>query len=184
MRITRLQLAFLLLLALGSRSAAEQPINGDPVVQSDGQVRFLVQGEFRGNIDAARESAYRTAQEQLREWLARQSPAVQLVPSIETIRREMNAREFSPQEEALSHGDRMYKVTMEVTLSPKLVRELRARQRVATGIWSLGLVVGMLAILATFRWLDRWTRQHWTRWLIATAVLLSMAMVIVARQFM
>lgn len=178
------RLGLLLLLALGSRSSADQPINGEPVTRSDGQVCFLVQGEFRPSIEAARESAYRTAQERLRDWLARQSPPVRQVPSIETIRKEMNAREYSPQEEQiLNQSDRMYKITMEVTLSPKMVRELRERERVALGVWVLGLLTGMLAILATCRWIDRWTQQHWTRWLIVTAVLLSTAMVIVARQF-
>jgi hypothetical protein len=175
-------LAGILLLAWCSvlRASAETPSARDETaLQPDGSVRFVVQGEFRPSVASARESALQVAQERMREWLAKQNPPIRRVPSLETIRREMIRHELSPQEEQiLNRKDKMYKVTLEVELQPKQVRSLRERDRVITGMWTLGGLLAILGVLALLFRIDEWTKGYLTRWLIAAgiaAVLLLLA---------
>lgn len=152
-----------------SNAQPETPVvNGDPVMQPNGSLRFLVQGEFRPSLNSARESAVQTAQERLREWLGKQYPAVRRVPSLDTIRREMLRHEGPvQQEQILNQKDSMYKVTMEVELKPKHIRELRERDRVVTGMWTLGGLLALLGIAIFLFQIDEWTKGYLTRWLIA-----------------
>ncbi len=155
----------LLILMLSASHAWAQT----PAVERGGNVVFVVPGEFRPNVDSATESALRNAQDRIREWLDKQQPPVRHVPSIETIRREMNPRPYAPEEEAiLNQNDKMYKVTMEVTLTPKLLRDLRERDRVQVG---LGILAGLLSILGIV-WvvcrLDEWQPGRRGRWLMVS----------------
>ncbi len=159
-------------LVIGINARGDTPtVNGDPTIQPDGVACFAVQGEFRPSLASARESALQTAQERMREWLGKQNPPIRRVPSLETIRREMIRHEGPPQQEQiLNQKDKMYKVTMEVVLHPKHVRGLRERDRVVTGFWTLGGLLGILGIAAVLFRIDEWTKGYLTHWLIAAGV--------------
>ena len=153
-----------------ARVNAETPVvNGEPLLQPDGTIRFRIQGEFRPSLESARESARQTAQERMRDWLGKQNPPIRRVPSLDNIRR-MVRQEYSPQQEMLNQKDTMYKITMDVDLHPKNVRDLRERDRVLTGIWTLGGLLALLGIAALLFRIDEWTKGYLTRWLIAAGV--------------
>src|SRR6476660_4272223 len=82
--------------ALANAQTEVPTINGEPVLQKNGDNKFLVQGEFRPNLASARESALQAAQERIRDWLAKQNPPIRRVPSLDMIKREMNVHEYSP----------------------------------------------------------------------------------------
>lgn len=156
-----------------SNTAEAQTESGrdDLAHQSDGTVRFVVQGEFRTSIASARESALQAAQERMREWLGKQNPPIRRAPSLESIDREMIKKEHSPQEEQiLDRKDKMYKVTLEVDLKPKDVRSLRERDRVVSGLWTLGGLLAIIGVIALLFRLEEWTKGYLTRWLIAAGI--------------
>jgi len=147
----------ILILAIAAPVAADEP-----VVQANGNVRFLFRGEFRPNMASARESALQAGQEKMRDWLTRQDPSVHRWPSLDMIRREMNPQELSVQEEQiLNQKDRMYKVTMEIELQPKQVRALRGTQRVVEGFWALSSLMTLLSIAAAIFFAHQWTARRY-----------------------
>src|SRR5262249_11611566 len=150
------------LLFLTSFARAEAPaINGDPEVKPDGSSRFMVQGEFRSSVDAARDSALHAAQEQMRAWLAKQDPPVHRKPSLETIRREMNPLDHALASEPLEKSnDLMYKMTMEFEMRPQHVRDLREQERVVVGIGTFGGMLAILGVVALFFRIDEWTKGY------------------------
>ena len=157
-------------LLAGSPALAETPpVNGDPVIQADGSTRFTIQGEFRPSLISARESALQIARERMLDWLAKQNPPIRRVPSLDTIRREMIRHEEPPQQEQiLNRSDSMYKITMEVDLQPKHIRALRERDRIVTGLWTLGGLLALLGIAALLLRIDEWSKGYLTRSLIAS----------------
>jgi hypothetical protein len=164
----------ILLLIVGSQwcAGADSPVvNDDPALQPDGSARFVVQGEFRPSIASARESALQVAQERMRDWLSKQNPPIRRVPSLEMIRREMVRHETTPQEEQiLNRKDKMYKITMEVELRPKHVHALRERERVVSGMWTLGVLLALLGVVSLLLRIDEWSKGYLTRWLIAAGI--------------
>ena len=171
-RLSLLMGVLLLILCAPESSVADAPSGAaDPALQPDGSARFIVQGEFRPSVASARESALQTAQERIREYLAKQNPPIRRVPSLETIRRELVRHEESPQEEQiLNRKDKMYKIKMEVDLQPKHVRSLRERDRVITGMWTLGVALALLGVVSLLFKIDEWTKGYLTRWLIAAGI--------------
>lgn len=174
-------LAGLLFFAIHSNLSADDVVpvsRDDPALQSDGSARFAVSGEFRPSVASARESALLSAQEKLREWLLRQNPPIRRAPSLETIQREMIRQELTPQEEQiLNQQDKMYKITLEVEIKPHQMRSLRERDRVVSGMWTLGGLLAILGVLALLFRLDEWTKGYLTRWLIAAGILVVILLV-------
>jgi hypothetical protein len=178
----RIVVCFVVALLAASGAGAESPIvKGEPAVQPNGAVRFLVQGKFLPSVEQARESALRTAQDRLRDWLSLQSPPIRTVPTIETILREkMILHEFPPQEEQiLDQQDRVYKMTMEIELQPSQVRDLRQRDRLTAALGALGVLLALLGVVVLFFRLDEWTKGYLTRWLMVGGVMLSAAILAV-----
>jgi hypothetical protein len=143
--------------------AAESPVvNGDPIVQPNGVRSFRVQGEFRPTLEAARQSARRAAQDRLRQWLATQDPPITRTPSLDQIRVGMNVRDVQTQEEQISSSDKEFKVTLDLDITPNQVRDLRGRERLALGMWTLGGILGVLSVVALLFRLDEWTKGYLT----------------------
>ena len=134
-------LLFLILICLPSSARVGQPLDdrGQPF-------RFVAQGEYRGQLDAARDSTLHAAQDQLREWLEKQNPPIHRVPSLDAIKRDMLRQENPPQKEKVL-SDTMYKVTMEFELTPVQIRSLRSSDRTATGLWILAGITAILGVL-------------------------------------
>ncbi len=177
-------IVILLVALLASAAAlAESPeSNGVPVVQSNGAVRLTAQGDFQSSVAKAKESAWRAAQDRLRDWLAQQSPPIHAVPSMETIRKQqMVVRESAPQEEQILNenlNEKFYRIKVEVELKPKQMRELRERDRVGASIISLGGLIAMLGLVVAFFRLDEWTKGYLTRWLIVGGLVMAAAALI------
>jgi hypothetical protein len=162
-----------------AKPSAPIAVNGEPVREGNCW-RFRVQGEFRPSVDSARESALRTAQEHIRDWLAKQETPIHHVPSIETIRTRMSVNEIARQEEQiLNQSDRMYKMTVAVDLRPELMRELRERDRVGLGVWAFGGVVGILGLVVLLFRVDEWTKGYLTRLLMVGGVVVGVAAVVI-----
>ncbi|MCE9530955.1 MAG: hypothetical protein K8T89_07510 [Planctomycetes bacterium] len=180
MRTIQSYFLLMILFSLAAKARAENPaINGEPLIRPNGSIVFLVQGEFRPSVDSARDSALHTAQEKMRDWLSRQDPAIRRAPSMETIRREMKPHEFTLQEEQiLNQQDRMYRMMIEVEMQPKHVRALRESERVTLGLWTLGGILGILAVIAALFFVDEWTKGYLTRWLIAGGLMLFIGLAV------
>jgi hypothetical protein len=166
----RFGLTMMAMMFLISQSLAQSRTPaGDPEIQENGAVRFSVQGKFRGNVNAARDSAVEAAQERLRSWLAEQAPPIRHVPSLDTIRREMIRQQETPEKEQVDN-ETQYRVTLSVEMQPSHIRALRARDRTGSGIWMLGGVLAILGVVALFFRVDEWTKGYLTRWLIAGGI--------------
>ena len=167
-------LLILILICFPSSARVEQPPNGGAPVREGNSFRFVAQGEYRGQLTGARDSTLHAAQDQLRDWLGKQNPPIQHVPSLDTMRREMLLREHPPHEETVL-SDTMYKVAMEFELTPVQIRSLRSSDRTAVGLWILVGITAILGVLSLFFRVDEWTKGYLTRWLIVAGALIVAA---------
>ncbi len=77
----------------------------------------------------------------------------------------MNLRDVQTHEEQISN-DKMYKITLDVEITPGQVRNLYGRERIALGMWTLGGLMGILGVVALLFRLDEWTKGYLTWWLM------------------
>jgi hypothetical protein len=155
----------LLWVGLVPRSRAEAAPKGPTEISES------VEGEWSSSLDDARVSALKAAQHRLQLVLPELKPATNRVPSLEMIREEMVAGEYSKAESFPAPiNETMYKITLDLKVGPKQLKELRREERVAWAAWLMGGISIVLGLVSVGFRLDEWTRGYLTRWLIIGTV--------------
>lgn len=174
MRMTKL-FVLLAVATTGSRANA-----GDP--SELGAYIFPVESGWNSHKEDAWDDALQHARAHLMVHLQAQKPPIRTTPSVERIRNAFVISEMPSREEWFPTpiNDKMYKVELEVEITPQQVRELRSIDR----MWWLarmgGIGLTLMVVLVLFFRLDDWAKGTITHWLGlgAAAILVATALIL------